>query len=53
MRMHRPSSVQVLRPLARRGSADGGRHRAVTHFQEAEALLADDPRFGRPPRYER
>lgn len=45
--------AQKLRPLVVRGTADGQRHRALASLQEAEALLADDLRFARTPRFDR
>ena len=46
-------ALQRLRPAVLRGSADGRRHSALTSFTAAEALLEEDPRFSRAPRFDR
>ena len=46
-------ALQRLRPAVLRGSVDGRRHSALTSFTAAEALLEEDPRFSRAPRFDR
>ena len=46
-------SVQKLRPLVMRKTADGVRHRALSSLNEVEALVGDDIRFARTPRFDR